>query len=81
MRVLVLGGTGSISSAAVRAVSPEAAPARAREASRELDFSHDLLCDSNAIRRELGFREPTPRVEALALTLHDELARSETAGG
>ena len=59
----------------LRSVSLDDAPRAAREASIAMDFGHDLLADSSAIRRELGYSEPTPRQEALALTLRDELAR------
>ena len=59
----------------LRSVSLEEAPAAARDASLAMDFRHDLLADSSAIRHDLGYSEPTPRAEALARTLQDELAR------
>lgn len=69
------GWTGEL-----RVVPIEDAPAAARDMSLAMDFEHDLLADSSAIREDLGYSEPTPRADALARTLQAELERDTQAG-
>ena len=59
----------------VELVHPQVARGALAAAAASLDLRYPLFLDNAKIRRRLGYSEPTPRDEALARTIADEMGR------